>query len=445
MRSSVKISSHSSANPSPGSRTGSGLKLVHGAESKRDAAPAEQASHIRLVKETSNNASGIDLPSVSDSGTAVPDATASVAISRLTIENREDGDRDGALTFSAAADAPSSNDEPPTTASTGENDGAAVSPTTINENPHSNPPATDPEEEAIVTLKPKSSQLGVQEVLEGEPTRVIRATVTADFLDKTKDVSKKKVVLEDVTVRDHLGLKLPELRSLLRGSSERAAWNPFAGGGGAKLANPFGGSGVGSGVGSGAGSGAGNPFAAATYGQHHSPQADSHEEDESGDEIETEKGYARRLELVRQEALKASILFEETLGRDKLEEEHNEMISQIEQAFARREEKLLARQSQHKLVDSGDIFGLEDEDEDEDVRDVMSLVDAVRYETDSEQPYDDDEILSEYARLFETVLFDDGSPSSRIISGIERLQAQLKCALSRRENNITCVHRIIIL
>ncbi len=159
---------------------------------------------------------------------------------------------------------------------------------------------------------------------------------------------------------------------------EKPVWNPFA----APVAAPV-----------------ANPFAAA-----------SHDHDE--------KAFAVRLEEVRAEALKAALLFEETLGGDESEEDEveDEAVHLRELSFARREQKLRARmgsEADHDLAGS---------DEDDEVKTGQD----VRYATGNVKPPSDDEVLAEYAKQFERVLFDDGKPGSVIIAGIQRLQTHLR-------------------
>ena len=79
-----------------------------------------------------------------------------------------------------------------------------------------------------------------------------------------------------------------------------------------------------------------------------------------------------------------------------------------------------------ELQSSVELFVAVYLNDDDDVHDVTALVQDVRYETGNIKPPADDEVLSEYAKQYEMVLFDDGTPGALIRAGIQRLQTHLR-------------------
>jgi hypothetical protein len=267
------------------------------------------------------------------------------------------------------------------------------------------------------------------------PVKVIRAPITTAFLAATSKYGKAVVVAPELTIgsrlardtkeEDESGPTSPTDGSTVSTRSTSApspqpsvtatttasatastskVWNPFAArpqesakdnvSGSQPVWNPFAASGTSAGS---------NPFAARPT---------------------DEKPFAVRLEEIRAEALKAALLFEETLGDEEEEsEDENEEMRLREMAFARREQRLKSR-----LPTTG-AEGGDESGSDDDINDVLSLVQDVRYETGNVRAPSDEDVLAEYAKQFELVFFDDGTPGSVIKAGIQRLQTHLRYVL----------------
>lgn len=149
------------------------------------------------------------------------------------------------------------------------------------------------EEEPVVVLRAKAYDDTLGKPDTAIPTKVIRAPITAMFLQASAKLAGGRLVAPDVTVKDNKS-SFGRLRGanddddfggVPQGSQARV-WNPFAAAGAPPGSNPF----------AKPAADGSNPFAA--------------KEEESPEE------FAARLETVRAEALQASLLFEETLGQD---------------------------------------------------------------------------------------------------------------------------------